>query len=170
MGEWNLFPSFKNLSLRLYLFLDWFILEKCYPEAIGFNGHKEDKEKHQTSMSLISHHRGHKQPKWLCTGLNIQKAIMNNYLKETLHCAANQPKVTTLMAAVEAAGICLFFFFFFCAVGFVSAVFTHSACFLYLAMTVVFAFCFAPSVSVFRLLIWCSLHLAQILIVIYDAK
>ncbi len=50
MGEWNLFPSFKNFSSRLYLFLDRFIFEKCYPEAIGFNGHKEDKEKHQTSM------------------------------------------------------------------------------------------------------------------------
>lgn len=75
---------------------------------------------------------------------------MNNYLKETLYCAASQPKVTTLMAAVEAAGICLFCF---CAVSCVSAVFTHSACFLYLDMTVVFAFCFGASVSVFRLLI-----------------
>lgn len=59
-----------------------------------------------------SYHRGHKQPtlsEQLCTGLKIQKANMNNYLKD-LHCAANQPKVTTLVAVVEAVGICLFIF------------------------------------------------------------
>lgn len=116
-----------------------------------------------------SYHRGHKQPtlsEQLCTGLKIQKANMNNYLKD-LHCAANQPKVTTLVAVVEAVGICLFIFLLL-------ALFPQ-----YLLSLLVFFICIWQLFLLFamHLLVLCSDFQSdvpgiwpQILIVMYDAK